>query len=753
MEHRSSIGIGVPRFDGLDKVTGRALYVDDLRPDGCLYGATVRSERARARILGIERDPDFDWTDIVLVTADDIPGENVIALIIDDQPALARGIIQHVTEPVALVAAPDRDRALEAARHVRVITEDLEPLLDAAVAERHPIRIYGTDNVFARVEVHRSDALSADATGTVTGPTVYFHDGVYHVGHQEQAYIEPQGMIAVPRDDGGMTIIGSMQCPYYVVKALKRLLGHDQINVVQAVTGGGFGGKEEYPSMVAAHASLLAWKTGRPVKLIYRRDEDLRATTKRHPATVRIRSLTAADGSLLRWDADVLVDGGAYATLSKVVLSRAVLHLTGPYRCPEVHLVGRVVATNTPPNGAFRGFGAPQAQFAVERHMDRVARMMGFDPIEFRRRNLYRDGDVTATGQVLRDTGGLAVLEAALDASNNPLPPRVSHPGGSSSRRLRHGRGLALVFHGCGFTGNGESWLKGRVDLELRGDCVHVLTASTDIGQGTETIFPQIVGAELGLPLDRVVMEPHDTGAVPDSGPTVASRTCMVVGGVAQQAARRLREALQAETGLQSGDFDTLLAARSAAVPLRVESEYEGDPNLQWDDVHYQGDAYPTYGWSCAIVDLDVDTDTGEVLYRRFVSATDVGRAINPLLVEGQLEGGALQALGYATCEEVVVDERGCMRNDRLTNYIIPTAADAPEMITRVVEIPYAGGPFGAKGIGEIPMDGPAAAVAQAIENAVGVSLRQLPMTPERVLVGLDELRARAAARKGGARR
>lgn len=747
MAAMTTIGTNFPRADGRAKVTGAALYVDDVRPDGCWYAATVRADRAHARIVAIEQDPAFDWADVILVTAADIPGENVIALITDDQPALASGVVRHVTEAVALVAAPSRDRALAAARHVRVVLEDLPPLLDPELAEDNPIHIFGEDNVFKRVAVERGELRylwDGDDLDSATTPAgVHVYEGEYRVGLQEQLYIEPQGMIAIPRADGGMTLLGSMQCPYYIQKALKRVLGHDRLNVVQATTGGGFGGKEEYPSMVAAHAALLAHKAGRPVKLIYRRDEDLRATTKRHPAVIHIRSACDDLGTLLEWDARILMDGGAYNTLSPVVLSRALLHLCGPYRIGRasdggVRLRGAVVATNTPPTGAFRGFGAPQAQFAVERHIDHIARKLRLDPLAVRRRSLLRDGDLSATGQRLTDTGGLTVLEAALDAADAPVPPPRTHAG-AGTPHWRRGRGLSLVMHGCGFTGNGEAWLKGAAAVELVGRDVRVLTASTDIGQGVDTIFLQIVAAELGIPVDRVTMAPHDTAFVPDSGPTVASRTTMVVGSVVQIAARKLRDALQAETGMDSGDFDTLLdhRPRGAAATLRADHQYTDDGRLVWNADTYTGDAYPTYGWSCAVVDLDVDADTGEVLYRRFVSATDVGRAINPTLAAGQLEGGALQALGWATSEEVVLDARGCMRNDRLTNYIIPTAPDAPDMITVLVEIPYSNGPFGAKGIGEIPMDGPAAAVAQAIEVACGAVLDRLPMTPERILEAL----------------
>jgi CO/xanthine dehydrogenase Mo-binding subunit len=721
------VGIDIPRADGPSKVRGDAQYVDDIRPAGCLYGATVRSPIAHGKLLGIQKDPDFDWSDITVVTCLDIPAQNVVLLMTEDQPALADGVVRHVEEPVALVAASSPARARAAVAHIKVLVEALPAVLDPLTAQNNPIQIFGTDNVFKQISIHKGDK-------TDDGVIV---EGTYTVGHQEQLYIEPQGMIAVPRADDGLTLIGSMQCPFYIVKAIAPMLGHGRINVIQATTGGGFGGKEEYPSMLAAHCALLSIKTGAPVKMIYQRDEDLRATTKRHPSVIKIRSVVSPQGELLQWDAEIIMDGGAYNTLTPVVLSRALLHLCGPYRCPRQHLEGVAVATHTPPNGAFRGFGAPQAMYAVERHMDAIARTIGMDPVAFRRLNLIRDGDTTPTGQALVDTGAHLVLDVALKAAEAEVKTPAIHPGGGVGRYAR-GRGVALVFHGCGFTGNGEARIKGKVAVELQDRCVQILTASTDIGQGVDTTFPQIAAAALGIGVSRVSNAPHDTAMVPDSGPTVASRTCMVVGGVLRTAALKLKAALQAETGLDTDDFDTLLDARTHTMALRVMAEYQDDGSMDWDDATYSGDAYPCYGWACSVVDLDVDLDTGEVLYRRYVSATDVGKAINPVIVEGQLEGGAIQGLGYATCEEVVLDDQGRMINDRLTNYIIPTTLDAPEMITRIIEIPYSGGPFGAKGIGEIPMDGPAPAVASAIEAAVGVVLNRLPMTPERVLSALE---------------
>jgi len=727
------IGQGVQRGDGVPKVTGAALYVDDLDIDGCLHGVTVRSPHARARIVSIEKSEDYDWSDITVVTAKDIKGENTIYLMTRDQPALAESETKHCHEPVALIAAVTLERAKDAARHLVVKYEPLPALLDANLSRTSDVNIFGTDNTFKEINIRKGDHA-----GVSEGVLI---EGTYKTGLHEQLYIEPQGMIAIPREDGGVTITGSMQCPYYIVKGITDLLGIDksEINVIQSTTGGGFGGKEEYPSMLAAHVALLSQASGKPVKIVYDRTEDLQSTTKRHPTTVTIRSRVSDTGRLLTWESDILVDGGAYNTLTPVVLSRAVLHVTGPYRCDNYNITGFAVATNTPPNGAFRGFGAPQAQFASERHMDRIARVMGFDPIELRRRNLVVSGDETATGQKLYDPGAHTVLEAALTAADNSdVPPPKSFSGdGGLAARLSKGRGVALAFHGCGFTGNGEAALQGRVSVSLEGGKVHIQTASTDIGQGVDTIFCQIVAEELDIPLDMVVMDPHDTDNVPDSGPTVASRTTMVVGRVCQRAAKGLLELLREQSG-RDESFTVLARDYEGPSSLRVEEVYTEEVDMEWDPETYQGDAYPTYGWSCVVVDCTVDRDTGEVRYDRFVSATDVGRALNPVLAAGQIEGGSLQALGWATSEEVVLDERGSMKNARLTNYIVPTSLDAPEMHTVLVEIPFVGGPFGAKGIGEIPMDAPAAAVAQAIEQAVGVVLNELPMTPERVLCEVE---------------
>ena len=344
----------------------------------------------------------------------------------------------------------------------------------------------------------------------------------------------------MPATTAAITVYGSLQCPYYVHRALMVLLGlpDDKVRVVQTETGGGFGGKEEYPSMIAGHAALLARKAGRPVKLVYDRVEDMLATTKRHPAIIRHRTGVTRDGRLTAIDIDAVFDGGAYATLSAVVLSRGVIHASGPYRCDHVRIRGRAMMTNTPPNGAFRGFGAPQTQFAVEVHMDRIAEPLGLDPVRVREINALRPGDTTATGQRLgEDCSALQVLREAVKRTD------FKRARAGRSRRTNRGIGLSLFFHGSGFTGGGEVKLASKASLALTERGARILVASTEIGQGTRTMHAQIVADTLGLPYDCVEVNAADTGVVPDSGPTVASRTCMIVGRILQRCAEEMRAA------------------------------------------------------------------------------------------------------------------------------------------------------------------------------------------------------------------
>jgi CO/xanthine dehydrogenase Mo-binding subunit len=598
--------------------------------------------------------------------------------------------------------------------------------------------VWGQDNIFKSYTVARGNVDEALSRADIVV------EGEYETGAQEQLYIEPNGMVATASANDGVTVWGSMQCPYYIHKALRALfnLPEEKVRVVQMETGGGFGGKEEYPSIVACHAALLAWKSGKPVKLVYDRAEDMVATTKRHPSRTRHRTAVTRDGRLLAMDVDFVIDGGAYCTLSPVVLSRGTIHSAGAYFCPNVRLRGRAVATNAPPHGAFRGFGAPQSLFALERHMDRVAAAVGLPPDELRRRNFIAAGQTSAVGQVMQDPIDMAaLLERALSISGYHAK-RARFDAINPSLRVRKGIGLATFMHGAGFTGSGEDHLASVVAVEALADGrVRVLSSNTEIGQGTITVFAQIASDTLGVPLETVEIAQPDTSIVPDSGPTVASRTCMVVGKLIETASRRLRVELE-KVGVASDSSGDNFARGCADYiarfgPLRATARYQPPPGRRWDDDTYQGDAYGTYAWAAYIAEVSVDTATWETRVDDFVAVQEVGKVINPVLAAGQIEGGVAQAIGWALYERVVWRE-GRMANGEMTNYIMPTSLDLPPIRVFFEEQPYAHGPAGAKGIGELPMDGPAPAILNAVAHATGADPRAIPMTPESLMAVME---------------
>jgi CO/xanthine dehydrogenase Mo-binding subunit len=734
------VGRPVRRKEGRAKVTGEALYVDDVSQAGMLHGVTVRSSIPRGRITAIRFDPAVNWSDYVVVTAADIPGRNRVKLITDDQPYLAFEQVNHPEEPVVLIAHADRALADEARRKVTIEYEPLPAVLSIDEALRRREVIWGDDNIFKSYSVAKGDTDAVFAGGDAV-----IVEGEYETGAQEQLYIEPMGMLAIANPRYGVTVWGSMQCPYYVHTALAALFGMppERIRVVQMETGGGFGGKEEYPSMIAGHAALLAWKAGKPVKMIYGRSEDMAATTKRHPSRTRHRTAVSRDGRLLAMDIDFTIDGGAYCTLSPVVLSRGTIHAAGPYSCPSVRVRGRAVATNVPPHGAFRGFGAPQSIFALERHMDRVAAAIGLTPEELRRRNFIKPGDTLAVGQTIKEPVDMgALLDRAFTASEY-RDKRERFARENPGRTVKKGIGFSTFMHGAGFTGSGEVHLQSLVTVEGTPEgTVRVLTASTEIGQGTNTIFSQIAAEALGIDCEDVDIVQPDTAVVPNSGPTVASRTCMVVGKLVETAALGVKHAL-IDAGYLAASYSRgeFVAACKRYVTafgtVRATSQYEPPRGVTWDDVKYLGDAYGTYAWAAYVAEVSVDTATWEIHVDDFVAVQEVGRVINPTLAAGQIEGGVAQAVGWALYEDVVWKD-GRMANAQMTNYIMPTSVDLPDIRVFFEEIPYRYGPAGAKGIGELPMDGPAPAIFNAVAHATGVDPAQLPLIPERLMMMME---------------
>jgi CO/xanthine dehydrogenase Mo-binding subunit len=732
------VGSAVPRKEGVDKLLGRARYVDDIEREGMWYGATVRSAIPRGIIRSIAFDRNVDWSEFAVVTAADVPGENHIHLIIADQPCLADGKVNHCEEPIVLLAHPDRHKVRGAVSAVKIEYEPLPPVFTIEESEQQDPIVWGADNLIKTFLLEKGDVDS------VWQRAAHIVEGEYRTGAQEHLYIENNGMIAEYDAQCGVTVWGSLQCPYYVFKSLRSVfdLSEDKVRVIQTETGGAFGGKEDYPSILACHAALLAMKSGHPVKMVYDRMEDLAATTKRHPSRVRHRTALDRDGKLLAMDIDLATDGGAYATLSSTVLSRATLHSTGPYLCPNVRVNAHAWATNMVPYGAFRGFGAPQAIFAVERHMDEIAAAIGIDPVELRRKNFLHDGDMNATEQVMREP---VILDLLLDRALNEsdyYAKRARFAEENLSNPVKRGLGIAAFYHGSGFTGSGEVVLNSLagVDVTPEGKA-RVLVSNTEFGQGTNTILTQVAAEALGIDYESVTMAPADTAEVPNSGPTVASRTSMVVGRLIERASLQLVAMLREHAGLgNSYTTEEFFAAceryRAANGDVLSTCRYEPPPGIQWDDQKYHGEAYPAYAWAVYVAQVAVDTTTYSAEVEDFWAVQEVGRVLHPVLAAGQIEGGIAQGIGFALYEKVIWQD-GRMANNQMTNYVMPTAEDVPPIHVYFEQIPFRYGAFGAKGIGELPHDGPAPAIVNAIRDATGVGFRAIPLLPEDLYAGL----------------
>ncbi|WP_291521999.1 xanthine dehydrogenase family protein molybdopterin-binding subunit [Acidithiobacillus sp.] len=726
------------RVDGVAKIRGTALYVDDLPCADVLHGATVRTTAAGGTLQEVVFDPAIDWSEFVVVTARDIPGMNAVKLLENDQVVLVDRAFRHAGEAVVLLAHADPEKLGMALKGVSLVElPNTAPIfdIDAALAAQQEI-IPG--NIYTDYLLDRGDVAEGEHLADVVIEERFLTPS------QEQLYIEPQGMLAHLQKDGSILVEGSMQCPYYVLDALVQCMGMDKdhLRVVQSTTGGAFGGKEDYPSVIACHAALLALKAGgRSVKLVYERGEDLRVTPKRHPSRTLISLGANKAGELQFIDMDFAIDGGAYRTLSPVVLSRGVIHAPGPYKCPHIRVRGRAVATNHPPFGAFRGFGAPQSIFAMEVAMDRLARKLAMDPAELRRINLLRTGDVNPTGDVVgADCFAHATLDVALEHTHYYQRLAEYRAWNAAGHQTRKGIGLATFAHGAGFTGNGELHLASRVSLQaLANGHVEILCSNTEMGQGAATTLVQIAADALGLPMDRVHLAQADTSRVPNSGPTVASRTCMVVGELIQKAAgqllQRLRETAELAAPHDAQSFAAACARLCAvAGDTLVTAQYQPPTDMRWDEQAFLGRAYASYAWAAYIAEVEVDVLTLETRVLDFTAVQEIGDAVHPVIVQGQIEGGVAQGIGYALYEDVLWNERGVMANDRLTNYIIPTSADLGFMHVVLLEGGLGAGPKGAKGVGELPMDGPAPAIVNAIQQALDIDICQIPVKPEMLL-------------------
>ncbi|HUV06696.1 MAG TPA: xanthine dehydrogenase family protein molybdopterin-binding subunit [Spirochaetia bacterium] len=737
-----NIATPVKRIDSAEKTGGFAEYIADKRWEGMLFAQTLRSIRSRARILSIELPEIPDG--YTIVDRRDVPGKNRVKMIADDFPFFAEDVVNYIGEPILLIVGPHRETIQRIHDSIRVEYRDLEPILTLEEAERGDRPpILRENNRFAEFRITRGDperileeasvtsggstggrgAGGSEASGSEAGGDSNWRvvRDTYRTGLQEHIYLEPQGVAAL-YDGKRVTVHGSMQCPYYIKNALIQGFQWDEsrIRVVQTTTGGAFGGKEEYPSLIAGHVAFAAVKTGRPVQMIFDRTEDILVTTKRHPSIIRYRTVLDRKEQIAAMEVEIVLDGGAYAGLTSVVLQRAMFAAIGVYRIPNVLVRGLAYATNNVPTGAFRGFGAPQAFFAIEMHMHHLALLLGKDPLDFKMGHMAATGDQTVTGGPLREEVKLGEMIDAAVRMSGYRKKYLDFPR-NKSPNLR-GVGLSLCFHGCGFTGSGErDLIKARVKLKHRADgTVEILAANVEMGQGPQTTLRKIVAESLGISMDRVIYANPDTDRVPDSGPTVASRTVMIVGGLLAEASKELAKELGEKMKTRPG----------SDCECEVVREYRHPDHLRWDQGTFEGDAYPTYSWAVTVVEVEIDPLTCEIEVKGVWAVYDIGRAIDEKIIRGQIEGGILQGLGYATLE-VMNQKDGKLLQGSITDYIIPTSVDSPKIESLLIDNPYTTGPFGAKCAGELPLVGTAPALAAAVQHALRAPIRRIPVTPE----------------------
>ena len=747
------IGESAPRPDGVPKVTGDFAFSSDLWHDRMLWGGTLRSPHPSARISSIDVARAVATTGVhAVLTHADVPGMATFGLEHRDQPVLAGDEVRYEGEPVAIVAADHPETVRRALDAIVVEYEVTESLVDPSSAEA-ATPIHPDGNLIRRIHLRHGDPSAARRDGLVTV------EGTYEVGMQDQAFLGPESGLAVPADDGGVDLCVATQWLHADRDQVADCLGldPDRVRVTLAGVGGAFGAREDLSLHV--HLCMLALYTGRPVKMVYSRQESFHGHVHRHPARMWYRHHAEPDGTLVRVEARLLLDGGAYASSSSAVIANATCFAAGPYRVPSADIDGVVVRTNNPPCGAMRGFGAVQTCMAHEAQMDRLAAALGMDPIDLRLKNALAPGDRLITGQVL--TGRLPVAEVIRTCAEHPSAAvwsdePMTRPGGAGrtadAGHVVRGEALAVGFKNLMFSEGFDDSSAAR--CELRDGVVTITSACAEVGQGFVTLAVQIAREVLGV--DDVLLAPAETTTIGSAGSTSASRQTWMSGGAVQKACEEVRAALLARVAdshdvpvddlvLVDGRVASLSGslsvdlAEASVQPLSADVVHRHAPTSPLD-ADGQGDAHVSFAVSAHRAIVDVDPDLGLVRVVELTTSQDVGRVLNPLQAIGQLEGGAAQGVGLAVMEEVLVSD-GRIRNASFTDYLVPTALDMPPVeIALLIEQPEPGAPFGAKGIGEPPCISSTAAVVAALRDATGLELARVPVRPVDIALGGDAL-------------
>ncbi len=717
------IGRPIPRPDAMAKVTGAARYTADLFEREMLHAVVRRSDIPHGIVRRIELSEAIAMPGVVrILTANDIPGEHKHGLVRRDWPILV-GVGERVRyrgDALAVVLATDETQARAASQAIRIEYEP-QPIIDSpqsAFKEGMPT-LHDGGNLMHEIRFSKGDMEQGFAQADLV------MEQVYRTPTQEHAFLEPEAALAVPNADGSLTLFVGSQIPFEDRRQIAEALAWpaERVRVIGAAVGGTFGGKEDIAAQI--HAALGAYHTGRPVKLVFTRRESMIVHPKRHATTIRLKMGMRHDGTLLAVQAEIDGDTGAYASLGLPVMTRTATHIAGPYAVPHVQVVSRAVYTNNPPAGAFRGFGVPQASFAVERQIDLMAAALGLDPLAVRRRNILRQGSSTATGQVLRTPIG---LEETLER----VAAAVEHEGGWAVRQEGDKRiawGLACAYKNVGLGGGLPDQAAAYIEVK-EDNRVWVGIGAAEVGQGLVQVAAAVAAQVLGVPIERVEVTVADTGITPDCGPTTASRQTYITGNAVRTVAEAFKARLLAQTDLAEYDFDRAVQqARIIGISLREEGVYTPPKTRA---LGYAGDMHFAFGYATLAAQVEVEKATGVVRVRKVILAQDVGRALNPLGLRGQLEGGVVMGLGYALSEEMRF-EQGELKTPTLAQYRIPRIDQIPELTTIVVECEDTEGPFGGKGVGELSLIPVAPAVVNAIARATGAQLFELPATPERV--------------------
>lgn len=704
----------IRKFDAVPKLNGSWKFLADYDYPEMIYGQLLYSTCHHGFIKSIKFPKDFNLDEFTIVSVNDIPGNNIVPEPECDQPFMVESEVFHYGQVIMGIAHPDLQILKEFISKTVIEYEELNATTDIKECLEDEDNTFGKEIV---IDHRRNTKIQLDWL---------HHQHVYYTPHQEQAYLETQGMIAIWQPETKIMFIrATCQCPFFVKEGVEAIMGNSIKEAVVETSegiGGAFGGKEDFPSLLAGITALLSYKSGKPVKSVLDRSDDIQITTKRHPSRIEIETWTDPQTKkIMKIEIDYRLDAGGYQTLSPVVLSRGVLHAVGGYDIPDSFIRGRLLRSNTPSNGAFRGFGAPQAFAAIEAHIDNIAFDLKIDPAELRRTNIFHQGSEFPSTQKVTENHLADCFERVLENSDF-IKKTKEFKEWNKTHKDKKGIGISIGYHGGGYTGNGEKVLDSEIKIVIRQDAVvEIYVANTDMGQGAHTTLAQMFFEAIGHPREKCWVQLPNTNKTPNSGPTVASRTIYIIGNMLHDLALEIKNELNFER------LEDYVLSHQDQFPMEYHRHFKPDPTVQFDEETYQGIGYKDYSWAACVTQIYYHADTYQIELVKNWSVLDIGKLANPKIAMGQAEGGIIQGLAYGHSEFFYKPEFGRMHG--FTDYTLPTSVDIPKMDIEFIHTDSAI----AKGLGEVPMDFPAPSVRNAVLFALGIKINDYPMTPENI--------------------